>query len=271
MHCVVIWGHFWGIRSAVDMNSATSFSAEGLNNNTTYYFTVVAYNEQGDGSNAKEKSARPTSDVPAAPTLTTPEMDETTVTLNWSAVKSVAGYKVQYGRTSGNYTNMLDVGEDPNQLRACQVEAAPTLDGRLTEGDWGITMLTSKAVSGTVDNEATFDFAIDGNDDRAPSYDPLVDHQFAIGGNDTDLWKQNDQTTGVQYATSDIDDRAWSTLNITPTTAIGGLDMEISDNDDGEQRDRQNVAFGTENNRNSLVDIATVRLFEQPVQTGIRI
>lgn len=337
----------------VDVHNTTSFSAEGLSNGTTYYFTVVAYNEQGDGPNAKEKSARPTSDVPTAPILATPEIDETTVTLNWSAVESATGYKVQYGRMSGNYTSVIDAndrttyqiaglnrgatyyitivayngngdspasneervtipGADPNQIRAYQVKTAPTLDGRLTEGDWDITIPISKTVSGAVDNESAFgltwddtylyvgvqvldddlhndsdnaweddsiEIYIDGNDDRAPSYDPLVDRQFVIGWNDTDLWEQHDQTTGVEYATSDIDGGysvelaiPWSTLNITLTTDTRfGLDVAINDDDDGKQRDGQNVAFGTENNWNSLADVATVRLFEQPVQTGIRI
>ncbi|GBF32636.1 chitinase [Desulfocucumis palustris] len=80
--------------------AGTSYTVDGLNNRTTYYFVVKANNSYGDSNNSNQVSAIPVGPT-GAPTGVTASAGNGLVTLNWNSVAGVTGYKV-YRTTSSN-------------------------------------------------------------------------------------------------------------------------------------------------------------------------
>jgi hypothetical protein len=56
--------------------------------------------------------------VPVAPVQNAVISGNTSATISWPAVSDAAGYKVQYGTTSGSYTDMVDVGSSTSKTIA---------------------------------------------------------------------------------------------------------------------------------------------------------
>lgn len=83
----------------------TSCVVEGLVENTTYVYTIVASNAQGD-SPAKTVTLY-TAAVPAAPTeLSFSEYVDNASTLSWKAVDSATGYRVYMQTVDGEWTQV---------------------------------------------------------------------------------------------------------------------------------------------------------------------
>jgi len=85
--------------------TGTGYTAAGLTNGTTYYFTVVAINAAGPGPPSGEASATPAT-VPGAPVGLTATRGNAQVTLSWAAPAStgsspVTGYDIYTGTTPG--------------------------------------------------------------------------------------------------------------------------------------------------------------------------
>jgi YHS domain-containing protein len=98
-----------GGESTVAVNTSPvtgpSYTANGLTNGTTYYFTVKAVNAAGSSAASNQASATPAT-VPGAPTGLSATRGNTTVALKWTAPTSnggspVTGYYVYLGTKSG--------------------------------------------------------------------------------------------------------------------------------------------------------------------------
>jgi len=87
--------------------TVTTAVVTGLNNGTTYYFTVEALNIGGASSGSNEASATPEGPVPPAPTNLTATAAPNLVTLNWtaSANGSATSYNVYMGTSPGGETH----------------------------------------------------------------------------------------------------------------------------------------------------------------------
>ncbi|MFB9751156.1 fibronectin type III domain-containing protein [Paenibacillus hodogayensis] len=83
--------------------SESSYSATGLTNGTTYYFTVKAINAGGESAASNELSATPQVPAPGAPVLQSAVASNGQVTLAWNPVNGSTGYKVFQSNSSGTY------------------------------------------------------------------------------------------------------------------------------------------------------------------------
>ena len=86
--------------------STTSYTATGLNNGTTYQFSVRAKNHAGNGLPSNEVRAVPRAGVPGAPTGLTAQAGDEEVTLSWRAPANNGGepitrYEYKQETTSG--------------------------------------------------------------------------------------------------------------------------------------------------------------------------
>ncbi len=101
-------------------NTTTYNPATDFNQNTTYYVTVIAYNNIGNATGCTETSFT-TESIPTAPNctqLTTPADGATDVSittdLNWTAVDNATGYYLTIGTTPGgnDILNNFDNGNN---------------------------------------------------------------------------------------------------------------------------------------------------------------
>ena len=79
---------------------ATGCTVTGLKNRTTYYFTVTAVNEVGEGQPSNEVPATPTATPPGRPIELAATARDGTVTLSWTAPADhlpIMGYDVYQG------------------------------------------------------------------------------------------------------------------------------------------------------------------------------
>lgn len=200
-------------------------------------------------------------------------------------------------------------GEEPPppagpQLTAAKVSAPMAIDGGLSETSWNVTTPITKTVNGTTSVTATFGVAwddtylyvgvkaldnslqndsalypwqddsvevyIDGNNDRATSYNNTFDRQIVKGWNDETLWVNQNLTTGIQHAWANTAGGysielaiPWNNMTLTGTVGLKiGLDVGVNDDDNGGDREGQTVAFGFRDNWADLSKVAQVTLVE---------
>jgi uncharacterized repeat protein (TIGR03803 family) len=79
----------------------TSLTIAGLENGTTYFFTVAAVNAGGMGARSDEVSATPQA-VPATPTGLTATAGDAKVVLSWQASAGATGYSVYQGTSASS-------------------------------------------------------------------------------------------------------------------------------------------------------------------------
>ena len=86
--------------------SANAATIDGLSADTEYYFVVTASNNAGESSESNEVSSF--TGVPAAPEINYVHEDNRRITIHWESVPFANGYKVKYGTTEGEYTEVID-------------------------------------------------------------------------------------------------------------------------------------------------------------------
>ena len=93
-----------GPYTLVGFTTSTNDVITGLTDGTTYYFVVTSVNNSGESQYSNEMSVMPQMSLPSAPTnlIATPSSGQ--VTLTWSPVSGVTGYKV-YKSTSSNISS----------------------------------------------------------------------------------------------------------------------------------------------------------------------
>jgi subtilisin-like proprotein convertase family protein len=95
-------------------STATTYTATGLTNGTTYFFEVTAVTLAGEGPVSNEASATPAT-LPGAPTALTATFGNTQVALSWTAPTSNGGdpiisYNIYEGTSSGGETLLQSTG-----------------------------------------------------------------------------------------------------------------------------------------------------------------
>ena len=105
------------VENALDVGNVTTYTpTTNLQQNTTYYVTVIAYNAQGDAVNCTETSFTTIATVPNCTQVISPADGATGIVLNsnltWDAVINTTGYKITIGTSSGgtDIENGTDVG-----------------------------------------------------------------------------------------------------------------------------------------------------------------
>ncbi|MFD0672403.1 sugar-binding protein [Cohnella sp. GCM10027633] len=183
-------------------------------------------------------------------------------------------------------------GEDPvEQAEASMAGEAVSIDGQLDESMWELNGTADIAISGTPNNDVAFgtlwdedylyvavkvtdgsivkdsDYAhlddsveiyIDGNHDKANTYDVAFDRQFAIRMNDATLFEKSNRLTGASFAYATTDDGyavelaiPWSNFGVTEPagdTTVIGFDIGVNDDDEGGDRDSQLMWSGNGDN-----------------------
>ena len=97
--------------SSIDVNSGTSYTVDGLTNNTTYYFLIDARNSYGNGSSA-EVSATPSADSTSLfpPSSIVASAGDENISITWSAVSVATSYRLYVAEESGiTIANYLDL------------------------------------------------------------------------------------------------------------------------------------------------------------------
>lgn len=80
---------------------STSFYDSAVTNGTTYYYTVTAVSNVGEGAASNEAGATPTSAPPPAPTSLTASPGTGQITLTWTVPAGADSYSLYRGETSG--------------------------------------------------------------------------------------------------------------------------------------------------------------------------
>ncbi|MDR2743440.1 MAG: fibronectin type III domain-containing protein, partial [Treponema sp.] len=103
--------------------SSTSLTDTGLSANTTYYYKVSAFNDNGEGAQSSSFSTRTKLFTPSNVIATA--VSSSSITVSWDPVSGATYYKVyrstssegeysQVGSTSSPYTSYTDTGLSPN-------------------------------------------------------------------------------------------------------------------------------------------------------------
>ena len=90
-------------------STATSRTISGLNNGTSYTFSVKARNTIGTSGSSDSVSATPISPNPSAPTITSVTASDRQVTVNWSAGatngSTISGYRIERSENQTTWTS----------------------------------------------------------------------------------------------------------------------------------------------------------------------
>ncbi len=237
-----------GFPVRVEVGQVTGYRLTGLVDGVAYRVRVIAYNSNGDGR-------------PSVPHTATPALPPTP------------------------------------RLYSVRAQAPVTVDGVLDDHDWQLRTPVAETVYGVTDDTARAGFTwddtylyvgvrvtdaalhndshdvyhddsvevyIDGDNDRAPAYDPATDRHFFKGWNDPVLQESAKATAGVLHAWAPHPDGytvemavPWGSIGVRPGqgTTIG-IDVGVNDDDDGVTREAQMVSFGTEANWQELTAVA---------------
>jgi len=89
-----------------DVGNVLTYVDTGLDNGTEYFYTVFAYNLEGDSATGTTEDSETTWDVPDAPTTLTTVDGDTTAILTWVAPvdtggTSISSYKIYRGVATG--------------------------------------------------------------------------------------------------------------------------------------------------------------------------
>ena len=103
----VQWGTTSGSYTDSAATASTSYAINGLQENTTYYVRVAALrNGAADGTPSAETQATTFRSPPAKVTgVSAAAASDTSINVTWSAAARADGYKVEWGATSGSYTD----------------------------------------------------------------------------------------------------------------------------------------------------------------------
>ncbi len=100
----------------IDVGNQTSYVLSGLTNGVTYYIAITAYDNspnRNESGYSSEATAMPQADLPPqAPMGVTAVAGNQVIDLAWQAntEPDLAGYRIYFGTSSGNYPYVLDVG-----------------------------------------------------------------------------------------------------------------------------------------------------------------
>ena len=201
--------------SYVNVNSGTSYTIDGLTNDTTYYFVVNAENSYGSALSA-EVSATPSADSTALlpPSGIVVSVGDENISITWNAVSVATSYRLYVAEESGitvdNYLNLAGGA-------AYSANDNSYLLGNLTNNTAYYLILTSIAANG---NESPTSNEISAT---PISLEGLTDNYL------------ND--TGVQFS-GDIDSRNYSDCSSSgtdPQDCNAGRDSDVDTSwaDDG--------------------------------------
>lgn len=94
----------YGSAYEIVTGSENSLDITGLNNGTTYYFTVTAVVDGTESNKSNEMSATPQAIVVGAPQLRLESVGNGYAAIAWNEVIGSTGYSIYHGTTSNNYT-----------------------------------------------------------------------------------------------------------------------------------------------------------------------
>lgn len=104
----------------IDVGNTTTYLATNLTDGVEYFFSVTAYDTANNESNySKEVSAIAgvvDTIPPSPPSITGYEVKRGIINISWinNTEEDLAGYRIYYGISSGNYPNKIDVGNVTN-------------------------------------------------------------------------------------------------------------------------------------------------------------
>ncbi|MDR0628978.1 MAG: fibronectin type III domain-containing protein [Treponema sp.] len=84
--------------------SDTTYTDTGLYQGTTYYYTIVAYNEYGESSKSTAASATTLAGTPSAPSIHASAGSSDQITVSWNQVYGATNYKIYRSQANIYYT-----------------------------------------------------------------------------------------------------------------------------------------------------------------------
>ena len=105
--------------------SDSSFQLEGLNNNVTYYFTIVAYNDAGQSLPSTDIALTPQPTPPAPANIQT-TLGFTDLLISWDAVIGTMNYRVYLSDSPDSIINSSAINNDDTSLHLTDIEFGKT-------------------------------------------------------------------------------------------------------------------------------------------------
>ena len=148
---------------AIGSTTETTFTSTGLENDTTYFYTVAARNMGGEGPRAAVVPAVPV-EPPAAPKNLTAEVGDNYLTLTWSQMDGAEAYNVYRATTGNRQLVPIAVGLEANRFIDTKVINGATYYYKVTaynsggESDRSHELETSPAPPFTTEALSEHDF-----------------------------------------------------------------------------------------------------------------